>query len=142
MAVAAEALPGQALEHRLELARHPRALRERADDQDEQDQDREDRNTDDARPVLALEGEGREDRVEELRAGNQRQAEREAEQDEDVAVAKRAAARDRECRKRRGQHEAADAKRGQLVGEERGCGEAEIHGERRIDALLLRLTVR
>ena len=51
------------------------------------------------------------------------------EQDEDVAVSQRAPARDRERGEPDGEHEAADAKGGQLVGEQRGCGEAEIHGE-------------
>ena len=78
VAVAAEALPGEALEDRLELARHARALRQRPQDQHEQDQDREDRDADDPGPVLALEGEGGEDRVEELRARDERQAERDA----------------------------------------------------------------
>ncbi len=133
VAVAAEALPREPFEHGLELARHARALRERPHDQQEEDQDREDRDADDPRAVLALEREGGENRVEELRAGDERQASASASR---MRMSPLRRMRRREIAKaatQNGQDEAADAQGGQLVGEKRGYGRG-CQGRGRIDA--------
>ena len=91
----AELLPGEPLEHRGELARVAGGLRERSQDQDEEDEDREHGEAEDPAAVALFEREGREQRVGDFGAGDERQPEPGEEQDQDVGVAQRAAADDR-----------------------------------------------
>ena len=110
----AELLPGQPLEHRRELARVARRLRERPQDQEEEDEDREDGEAEDAAAVALLEGEGGEQLVGQLGAGDDRQAEPDEQQDQHVDVAQRAPAQHRVGDDRRRHEQAGGAQRRQL----------------------------
>ena len=114
MAGDAELLPGEALEHRRELAGDPRALAQRPQHEQEEDQDREHGDADDPGPVLALERERREQRVGDLGRGDDQDPERDREQDEDVGVAQLAPAPDRIAADQQRDDDADGADRGQL----------------------------
>ena len=117
----AELLPGEALERAGELAREPRGLGQRADDEPEEDHDREDRDADDPGAVLALERERRQQRVGDLGAGDdrQRRAPRAA-----GSARRRCAARDGARSRRRRQRARRSARR-------RGSRSARAAGGRR-----------
>jgi hypothetical protein len=69
---APELLPGEPLEQGGELLVHSGALGQRPEHQEEEDRDREHREAEDPAAIPLLEGEGREQRVEELSPGDDR----------------------------------------------------------------------
>ena len=95
------------------------ALGQRPQDEQEEDRDREHRETEDSPAVAALEGEGREQGVEQLGARDDRQRDPAEDGEQDRAVGERPPAPDRERDQQDRENETERAQRGQLFGEER-----------------------
>ena len=119
----AELLPGEALEHRRELARVSAGLGDRPQYEQEEDEDGEDGEAEDAAAVALLEGEGREQLVGDFGAGDDRQPEPRREQDQHVDVAQRTAADQRVGDDRHGGDQAGAAQRGQFGRKETCLGQ-------------------
>ena len=87
--------------------RELRSACEGSQDQDEEDEDREHGEAEDPAAVALFEGEGREQRVGDFGAGDDRQPEPGEEQDQDVGVAQRASAGDRVADQDQAEHQPA-----------------------------------